>query len=120
MQDLIIIGSGAAGCFAAAVLSQLSAPTWKMSLLEKTRQPLAKVKISGGGRCNVTHSCFDEALLIQNYPRGREFMRGALSRFQPKDMISWLQNEGVDLKTEKDGRMFPTTNRSQTIIDCFL
>jgi hypothetical protein len=118
-QDIVIIGAGAAGCFAAAIASELS-PSLKIRVLEKTRQPLAKVKVSGGGRCNVTHNCFDPAFLIEHYPRGRDFLRNAFSRFQPKDMIDWLVQHGVVLKTEKDGRMFPTTDKSQTIIDCLL
>ncbi len=119
IQDIVIIGAGAAGCFSAVIASEMN-PSLKIRILEKTRQPLAKVKISGGGRCNVTHHCFTPALLIENYPRGREFLQNAFSRFQPKDMIDWLSSHGVVLKTEKDGRMFPTTDRSQTIIDCFL
>ncbi len=118
-QDIVIIGAGAAGCFSAAIASELN-PSLKIRILEKTRQPLAKVKISGGGRCNVTHNCFDPSLLIEHYPRGRDFLRNAFSRFQPKDMIDWLTEHGVVLKTEKDGRMFPTTDKSQTIIDCLL
>lgn len=119
IYDVIIIGAGAAGCFAAVCLSE-GAPHLKVRILEKTRQPLAKVKISGGGRCNVTHHCFDPSKLIENYPRGKDFLRNAFSRFQPQDMIDWLSRHGVEVKVEKDGRMFPTTNRSQTIIDCFL
>ncbi|MES2199312.1 MAG: aminoacetone oxidase family FAD-binding enzyme [Chlamydiota bacterium] len=119
MQDVVIIGAGAAGCFAGAVLGELD-PERKIILLEKTRQPLAKVKISGGGRCNVTHHCFDVPRLVENYPRGKDFLQSAFHRFQPKDMIEWLQERGVDVKVEADGRCFPKTNTSQTIIDCFL
>lgn len=119
MEDVIIIGAGAAGCFAAAVLGELN-PGRKIALLEKTRQPLAKVKISGGGRCNVTHHCFDIPLLVQNYPRGKDFLQSAFHRFQPKDMMEWLQERGVEVKTEADGRCFPKANTSQAIIDCFL
>lgn len=119
IQDIVVIGAGAAGCFSAAIASELN-PSLKIRILEKTRRPLAKVKISGGGRCNVTHHCFDPSFLIEHYPRGRDFLRNAFSRFQPKDMIDWLIRHGVVLKTEKDGRMFPTTDKSQTIIDCLL
>jgi predicted Rossmann fold flavoprotein len=119
IYDVIIIGAGAAGCFAAICLSE-GDPHLKVRVLEKTRQPLAKVKISGGGRCNVTHHCFDASKLIENYPRGKDFLRNAFSKFQPQDMIDWLSDHGIELKVEKDGRMFPTTDRSQTIIDCFL
>lgn len=117
--DVIIVGGGAAGCFAAVCLSE-GAPSLKIRILEKTRQPLAKVRISGGGRCNVTHHCFDPSKLVENYPRGKDFLRNAFSKFQPQDMINWLADHGVSLKVEKDGRMFPESNRSQTIIDCFL
>ena len=119
MQDIVIIGAGAAGCFAGTVLGELD-PTRKITLLEKTRQPLAKVKISGGGRCNVTHHCFEVPRLVENYPRGKDFLQSAFHRFQPKDMIKWLQERGVETKVEADGRCFPKTNTSQTIIDCFL
>ncbi len=119
MEDIIVIGAGAAGCFAAAVAAGLK-PGRKILILEKTRQPLAKVKISGGGRCNVTHGRFDIPFLIENYPRGKEFLRAAFHQFQPEDMIAWLAKRGVNVKTEKDGRVFPETNTSQTIIDCLL
>lgn len=119
MQDIVIIGGGAAGCFAGAVLGELDSKR-KITLLEKTRQPLSKVKISGGGRCNVTHHCFDVSMLVQNYPRGKDFLQSAFHRFQPKDMIEWLQERGVDVKVEADGRCFPKTNTSQTIINCLL
>ncbi|MBM3197653.1 MAG: NAD(P)/FAD-dependent oxidoreductase [Chlamydiae bacterium] len=119
MEDVVIIGAGAAGCFAAAILGNLC-PSLRIVLLEKTRQPLAKVKISGGGRCNVTHHCFDVKALIENYPRGKDFLRSCFMQFQPRDMIQWLEEKGVSLKVESDGRMFPVTNRSQTIIDCLL
>ena len=119
IQDITIIGAGAAGCFCGALCGE-SNPALKIRLLEKTRQPLSKVKISGGGRCNVTHHCFDIPFLIEHYPRGKDFLQAAFFQFQPKTMIEWLSNKGVTLKAETDGRMFPITNRSQTIIDCFL
>lgn len=108
----IVIGGGAAGVFAAIHCKAL--------LLEKTNQLLAKVRISGGGRCNVTHACFDPAKLAQNYPRGAKELVGPFHYFQPKDTIAWFEKRGVPLKTESDGRMFPTTDSSQTIIDCLL
>jgi len=119
MEDVVIVGAGAAGSFAAAVLGEIL-PGKKITLLEKTRQPLAKVKISGGGRCNVTHNCFEVKSLIENYPRGRDFLQSAFYKFRPKDMIAWLEERNVPVKAEADGRCFPDTNRSQTIIDCFL
>lgn len=119
MQDIVIIGAGAAGCFIATLLSELD-PNRSITLLEKTRVPLAKVKISGGGRCNVTHNCFDIHKLIESYPRGREFLRAAFHRFQPKDMIEWLKEHKVEVTPEADGRCFPVTNKSQTIIDCLM
>lgn len=117
--DLIVVGGGAAGFFAAVNAAELRADL-KVLLLEATNRPLAKVEISGGGRCNVTHSCFDPTELIERYPRGAKELRGPFSRFQPKDVIKWFEAKGVELKTESDGRMFPTTDSSQTIIDCLL
>lgn len=111
--DLIIVGAGAAGYFSAISAAALNK---RVLLLEKTRVPLAKVRISGGGRCNVTHSCFDPKLLSQNYPRGSKELLGAFYRFQPKDTIAWFESKGVILKTEEDGRIFPTTDSSETII----
>lgn len=113
--DTIVVGGGAAGFFAAIKAQSLGQ---KVAILEKTRQPLAKVRISGGGRCNVTHSCFDAAQLVLNYPRGKLALRGPFTRFQPRDTIQWFAERGVHLKTEADGRMFPVTDSSQTIIDC--
>lgn len=113
----IIVGGGAAGFFAAINMAS-AYPQHRIILLEKTRQPLAKVRISGGGRCNVTHACFDPLLLIKNYPRGGKELRGPFSRFQPRDTIEWFENRGVELKAEEDGRMFPITDSSETIIEC--
>lgn len=113
--DIVVIGGGAAGYFAAIRAQSLGK---KVAILEKTKKPLAKVRISGGGRCNVTHSCFDVAKLVTNYPRGKEALYGPFSRFQPRDTIEWFEERGVRLKTEADGRMFPITDSSQTIIDC--
>jgi predicted Rossmann fold flavoprotein len=112
-----VVGGGAAGYFA-AIRCASAAPRLRVTLLEGTRRPLTKVKISGGGRCNVTHHCFDPAELVKSYPRGARELRGAFSRFQPADTVRWFQERGVPLKAEADGRMFPTTDDSQTVIDC--
>lgn len=117
MAKCIAVGAGAAGCFAAIHAAEAG---YEVSLLEKTQQPLAKVRISGGGRCNVTHACFDPKELVQNYPRGQRELLGPFHHFGPQDTIEWFEARGVKLKTEKDGRMFPTTDRSQTIIDCLM
>ena len=117
-KQIGIIGGGAAGFFAALVAAKLS-PTSEVIIFEKTRQPLAKVKVSGGGRCNVTHHCYDPPTLSRFYPRGSDILKKAFYTFQPQDMIHWLEERGVFLKVEADGRMFPVTNSSQTIIDCF-
>src|SRR5690554_6258539 len=119
MYDLIVIGGGAAGVFG-AITAKTYFPNAKVVLLEKTAQLLAKVRISGGGSCNVTHACFDPAVLVQNYPRGFRELRGPFHRFQPKDTIAWFESRFVTLKTEKDGRMFPITDSSETIINCLL
>ena len=116
-NQVIIVGGGAAGFFA-AINCAANYPQIQVTLLEAGRKPLAKVRISGGGRCNVTHHCFDTPLLIQNYPRGGKALRGAFFRFQPQDTVAWFKQRGVKLKTEADGRMFPVTNSSETIINC--
>lgn len=118
-MKIIVIGGGAAGFFGAIACAEAN-PSNEVFLLEKARQVLSKVRISGGGRCNVTHSCFDPALLIQNYPRGGKALRGPFSRFQPRNTIEWFESRGVFLKTESDGRMFPITDSSETIIQCLL
>lgn len=115
-MKIAIIGAGAAGCFAAANI-----PTDKVDevvIFEKSAKALQKVKVSGGGRCNVTHACFEIPELIKRYPRGKNFLKKTLSRFSPNDTIQWFEDRGVELKTESDGRMFPVSNDSQTIIDC--
>ena len=117
--DVIIIGGGAGGCFAAIRLAE-RLPGVRICILEAARKPLSKVEISGGGRCNVTHACFDPEVLAGYYPRGSKELIGPFHRFQPADMMEWLEKHGVKLKTEEDGRMFPITDRSQTIIDCFM
>jgi predicted Rossmann fold flavoprotein len=119
IYDCIIIGGGAAGCFAAANLSHLS-PDTKILLLEKTGKMLSKVLISGGGRCNVTHQFMDINSFAANYPRGERFMRKILHHFKPTDTFQWFESRGVKLKTEADGRVFPISDRSQDIIHCLL
>ncbi len=116
-MTLAIIGGGPAGFFAAIRAAQLY-PENRLIILEKTRQLLTKVKISGGGRCNVTHACFDPPELVKFYPRGEEELHGPFTRFQPRDTIQWFESRGVQLKTEEDGRVFPITDQSETIIHC--
>ncbi len=116
---IAIIGAGAAGIFCAIRCAEVN-PNAEVIVLEKGPQLLSKVKISGGGRCNVTHACFDPRQLIQNYPRGSRELLGPFNRYQPKDTIAWFKARGIELKVEADGRMFPITNSSQTIIDCLL
>lgn len=119
MQRIIIIGGGAAGFFGAIAAASHN-PNLSLTILEASRHPLHKVRISGGGRCNVTHACFDPIELVQQYPRGSKALRGPFSRFQPRDTIQWFQNHGITLKTEADGRMFPSTDDSDTIAQCLL
>ena len=116
-MDIVVIGGGAAGYFG-AIRAAAMHPDARVTLLEATRKPLTKVRVSGGGRCNVTHHCFDPAILVQRYPRGGKELRGAFARFQPKDTVAWFESKGVQLKIEGDGRMFPVTDDSKTIIDC--
>ena len=115
----VIIGGGAAGLFAAIRCKEQN-PTSPVIVLEKTNQLLAKVRISGGGRCNVTHHCFDPIQLARHYPRGSKELVGPFHYFQPKDMVAWLAARGVEVHAEEDGRMFPVTNSSETIIECLL
>ena len=115
----VVIGGGAAGFFGAIRCAEQN-HTAKVILLERTKQVLAKVRISGGGRCNVTHACFDTGMLVKNYPRGQQELRGPFSRFSPKETIAWFEERGVGLKIEEDGRMFPITDNSETIINCLL
>ena len=115
--DVIIVGGGPAGFFAGIRCAELN-PQLNVLILEKAQQTLGKVLISGGGRCNVTHACFDPAQLITYYPRGGAALRGAFTRFQPEDTIKWFEKHGVKLKTESDGRMFPVTDSSTTIAEC--
>ena len=115
--NVIIIGGGPAGFFAAIHTAEEN-PNLRVLILEKASQTLGKVLISGGGRCNVTHACFEPAKLITHYPRGGSELRGAFTRFQPKDTVEWFEEHGVKLKAESDGRMFPVTDDSNTIAKC--
>lgn len=121
MQPLhvVVVGGGAAGFFGAIACAEAH-PHTQVTLLEASRYLLNKVRISGGGRCNVTHACFDPAQLVQHYPRGGKALRGAFTRFQPEDTVRWFQRRGVALKTESDGRIFPVTDDSSTIVDCLM
>jgi predicted Rossmann fold flavoprotein len=118
-RKIAIIGGGAAGFFAAITAAEAD-PSAEVVVYEKGNAFLTKVKISGGGRCNVTHACFDPALLSKNYPRGSRELRGAFHVWQSQDTVAWFEARGVELKAEADGRMFPVTDSSQTIIDCFM
>jgi len=117
--DIIIVGGGAAGFFTAINIVEKNS-NLKVAILERGKELLTKVRISGGGRCNVTHACFVPNDLVKFYPRGEKELRGPFHQFCSDDTIEWFENHGVALKIEDDGRMFPTTDSSQTIIDCFL
>lgn len=119
MKKVVIIGGGAAGFFSAINCAEKN-PEYQIAILEKSSTILNKVKISGGGRCNVTHACFDVNELIKFYPRGGKQLLGPFTKFNPSTTIRWFAERGVVLKREPDGRMFPVTNLSQTIIDCFI
>jgi predicted Rossmann fold flavoprotein len=117
--DIIIVGGGAAGFFTAINIVEKN-PNLKVAILERGSEVLSKVRISGGGRCNVTHACFEPNELVKFYPRGEKELRGPFHQFCSGDTVEWFSNHGVELKIEDDGRMFPVSNSSQTIIDCFL
>lgn len=117
-KTLIVVGGGAAGFFCAINAAQMN-PALRIIITEKSNKLLSKVKVSGGGRCNVTHHCFDITELIKNYPRGNHFLKKAFHWFNTQHTISWFKQRNIALKAEPDGRMFPVTNNSQTIIDCF-
>jgi len=119
LYDVLIIGGGASGFFTGLNLAKNS-PQLRIAILERGKSVLEKVRISGGGRCNVTHAQFIPQELIANYPRGSRELLGPFHTFMTGDTISWFEERGVQLKTEEDGRMFPTSDSSQTIIDCFL
>ncbi len=116
-KHLVVIGAGAAGMFCAVNAARMD-PGLRVTVLERGNKPLAKVKVSGGGRCNVTHDCPDVSTLITKYPRGRHFLRKAFQHFSCPDTVNWFTERGVAIKTESDGRMFPVTDDSQEIIDC--
>ena len=118
-KQLIVTGGGAAGFFCAINAARMN-PALKITLVEKTNKLLSKVKVSGGGRCNVTHACFDMTEMSNKYPRGGNFIKKTFHQFFTTDTIEWFQERGINLKEEKDGRMFPVTDSSQTIIDCLL
>lgn len=117
--DIIIVGGGAAGFFTAINIVEKN-PKLKVAILERGNEVLNKVRISGGGRCNVTHACFEPNELVKFYPRGEKELRGPFHQFCSGNTVEWFSNHGVELKIEDDGRMFPVSNSSQTIIDCFL
>ncbi|WP_409415411.1 NAD(P)/FAD-dependent oxidoreductase [Flavobacterium sp. PS2] len=117
--DIIIVGGGAAGFFTAINIVEKNSKL-KVAILERGSEVLTKVRVSGGGRCNVTHACFEPNELVKFYPRGKKELRGPFHQFCSGDTIEWFEKHGVELKIEDDGRMFPVSNSSQTIIDCFL
>lgn len=116
-MHIVVIGGGAAGFFGAIAAAEAN-PTARVTLLERNANGLGKVRISGGGRCNVTHACFDPAELIAHYPRGGRALLGPFHRFQPRDTMAWFEARGVRLKIERDGRVFPVSDDSATIVDC--
>ena len=118
-RQIIVVGGGAAGFFAAITAAEAS-PDVRVMLLERGPQFLSKVRISGGGRCNVTHDCFESRTFATRYPRGEQALIGAFKRFQASDTVAWFESRGVKLKTESDGRMFPVTDNSETIVECLL
>src|SRR5215213_4861224 len=118
-QRLVVIGGGAAGFFCAVNAARMN-PALKVILLEKSNKLLSKVKISGGGRCNVTHALFDIVETSKHYPRGQNFVKKTFHQFFTTDTIKWFEERGVKLKAEADGRMFPVTDSSQTVIDCLM
>lgn len=116
--DVIIVGGGASGFFTAINIAEQN-PGLQIAILERGKEVLGKVKVSGGGRCNVTHACYIPGVLTKFYPRGERELKGPFHTFCTGDMVAWLEERGVSLKTEEDGRMFPQSNSSQTIINCF-
>jgi predicted Rossmann fold flavoprotein len=118
-KQLVVIGGGAAGFFCAVNAARLN-PQLQVTVIEKSNKLLSKLRISGGGRCNATHACFEIPEMAARYPRGERFLRKTLHWFNPQHTIEWFAERDVVLKTEADGRMFPNTDSSQTIIDCLL
>ena len=119
MTEIAVIGGGAAGFFA-AISCKNHHPESSVTIYEKFDKLLSKVKVSGGGRCNVTNACFSISQLVKNYPRGEKQLKKIFTQFNTNDTVQWFENRGVQLKTEADGRMFPVTNNSQTIINCLM
>jgi predicted Rossmann fold flavoprotein len=119
LKSVAVIGGGAAGFFVAVNAARLN-PCLQVTIFEKSREVLSKVRVSGGGRCNVTHHCFDPEQLSKAYPRGEKVLRWSFEQFQAKDTVQWFEERGVKLKAEDDGRMFPVTDSSETIIDCLM
>ena len=117
-RRIVIVGGGAAGFFAAITCAEKLGAAGTVTIYEATAHPLAKVRVSGGGRCNVTHACFEPRELVRNYPRGGRELLGPFHRWQPRDTVAWFAERGVATKTEEDGRMFPITDDSATIVDC--
>jgi hypothetical protein len=118
-KHLVVIGGGAAGFFCAVNAARMN-PALKVTIVEKSGKLLSKVKVSGGGRCNITHACFDIVAMSNQYPRGKNFVKKTFHHFFTTDTIKWFEERGVMLKTEADGRMFPVTDSSKTVIDCFM
>ncbi len=116
---IAVVGGGAAGFFG-AISAATHNPSSKIMLFEAAQQPLRKVKISGGGRCNVTNHCLEPVELVKGYPRGSKELLGPFTRFGPRETVEWFEKEGVRLKTEEDGRMFPVTDKSATVVDCLV
>ena len=119
IYDLIVVGGGAAGFFGAIQVAERN-PSLRILILEKSNRLLTKVRISGGGRCNVTHHCFEPTPLSKYYPRGQKELKKLFRIYQASDVVEWFEHHGVKLKSEQDGRMFPVTNQSETIIKCFM
>lgn len=118
-EKLVVIGAGAAGVFCAVNAARLH-PQLEVVILERSSKLLSKVKVSGGGRCNITHDCNSITEMVKRYPRGSSFLKKAFRHFFTSDTVAWFEQRGVQLKTEADGRMFPVTDNSQTVIDCLL
>src|SRR4051812_18729923 len=118
LYRVMVVGGGAAGFFGAITAAEQLGANGHVTIVEATAHPLAKVRVSGGGRCNVTHACFEPRELVKKYPRGGRELLGAFHRWQPRDTVEWFAARGVELKTEEDGRMFPITDDSATIVEC--
>ena len=118
-KNIVVVGGGAAGFFCAIQIAEMH-PNWQVTIVEKSSKLLSKVRVSGGGRCNVTHACPEVDHLIQKYPRGQRFLKKAFYQFATLQTIDWFAKNDVKLHTEKDGRMFPISNDSETIVACFM